>query len=107
MICTAPLTTRFTFAKASWASITASATFSYSASPDNVTCWYIMALPCALKIYVKYFNNFCHQNPLHFNRLQTYFYFNDLQEKQQNQMVINKGCFAMIFNKLTEMLGEL
>src|SRR5882724_11456391 len=27
-----------------WASITASATFGYSASPDNVTCWHIMAL---------------------------------------------------------------
>src|SRR5882724_1960261 len=26
------------------ASITASATFGYSASPDNVTCWHIMAL---------------------------------------------------------------
>ena len=26
------------------ASITASATFGHSASPDNVTCWYIMAL---------------------------------------------------------------
>ena len=25
---------------------------------------------------------FRHHNPLHFNRLQTYFYFNDLQEKQ-------------------------
>src|SRR5262247_2248325 len=57
------------------ASITASATFGHSASPDNVPCWYIMALPCALKIYVKYFDNFCHQNPLHFNRLQTYFLF--------------------------------
>jgi len=27
-----------------WASITASATFGHSASPDNVTCWHIMAL---------------------------------------------------------------
>src|SRR3989475_10943171 len=27
-----------------WASITASATFGHSASPDNVTCWRIMAL---------------------------------------------------------------
>jgi hypothetical protein len=26
------------------ASITASATFGHSASPDNVTCWHIMAL---------------------------------------------------------------
>src|SRR5262249_613948 len=47
---------------------------------------------------------FCHQNPLHFNYLQTYFYFNDLQERQQNQIVINKEYFAMIFDKLTEVL---
>jgi hypothetical protein len=26
------------------ASITASATFGHSASPDNVTCWYIITL---------------------------------------------------------------
>src|SRR6266567_4335188 len=30
--------------EAETASITASATFGYSASPDNVTCWHIMAL---------------------------------------------------------------
>jgi len=30
--------------KLSEASITASATFGHSASPDNVTCWHIMAL---------------------------------------------------------------
>jgi hypothetical protein len=47
---------------------------------------------------------FCHQNPLHFNHLQMYFYFNDLQENKQNQIVINKGYFAMILNKLTEVL---
>ena len=47
---------------------------------------------------------FFHQNSLHFNHLQTYFYFNDLQEKQQNQIVINKGYFVMIFNKPAEAL---
>ena len=33
-----------TFNDLTGASITASATFGHSASPDNVTCWYIMAL---------------------------------------------------------------
>jgi len=40
-----------------------------------------MALPCALKIYVKYFDNFCHQNPLHFKHLQMYFLFQWLTRK--------------------------
>src|SRR5215475_5322836 len=51
------------------ASITASATFGHSASPDNVTCWYIMALPCALKIYVKYFDKFLSPEPIAFQSL--------------------------------------
>jgi hypothetical protein len=57
-----------------------------------------------MKVCVQYFNSFLHRNPLYFNHLQTYFYFNDLQEKQQNQIVINKGYFVMIFDKLTEVL---
>jgi hypothetical protein len=59
------------------------------------------------KIYVKYSDNFFHHNSLYFNNLQTYFYFNDLQEKQQNQLVINKGYFAVIFNKPMEALEKL
>src|SRR5262249_6320328 len=38
-----PLQIPYTTAEG-WASITASATFSRSASPDNVACWYIMTL---------------------------------------------------------------
>jgi hypothetical protein len=52
------------------ASITASATFGHSASPCNVTCWYIMALPCALKIYVKYSDNFLPPELIAFQSLQ-------------------------------------
>ena len=37
------------------ASITASATFGHSASPDDGTCWHIMALQGAMQVYVKYF----------------------------------------------------
>src|SRR6516165_1535127 len=36
----APLTRKFS--QQVWASITASATFGHSASPDSVTCWHIM-----------------------------------------------------------------
>ena len=36
------------------ASITASATFGHSASPDNVTWWHIMACQGAMQVYVKY-----------------------------------------------------
>jgi hypothetical protein len=57
------------------ASITASATFGHSASPDNVACWYIMALPCALKIYVKYFYNFLSPEPVAFQSLTKVFLF--------------------------------
>ena len=39
------------------ASITASATFGHSASPDNVTCWHTMVLQWALKVFVKRFKN--------------------------------------------------
>ena len=35
-------------------------------------------------------------NPLHFKHLQTYFYFNDLQEKQENQLVIRMKHFVMV-----------
>src|SRR5712664_3788784 len=48
------------------ASITASATFGHSASPDNVTCWHIMALQGAIKVYVKYFDNFSSPQPIAF-----------------------------------------
>ena len=51
------------------ASITASATFGHSASPDNGTCWHIMALQGAMQVYVKYFGNFCHHNPLYSHHL--------------------------------------
>jgi len=51
------------------ASITASATFGHSASPDNGTCWHIMALQGAMQVYVKYFDNFCHHNPLYSHHL--------------------------------------
>jgi len=39
---------------------------------------------------------FRRHNPLHFNHLQMHFYFNDLQEKQENQIVINMKYFVMI-----------
>src|SRR5438270_2797153 len=48
------------------ASITASATFGHSASPDNVTCWHIMALQWAMKVYVKYFDSFSSPQPIAF-----------------------------------------
>src|SRR6266851_3315222 len=48
------------------ASITASATFGHSASPDNVTCWHIMALQLAVKVCVKYFDNFSSPQPIAF-----------------------------------------
>ena len=51
------------------ASITASATFGHSASPDNGTCWHIMALQGAMQVYVKYFDNFFHHNPLYSHHL--------------------------------------
>src|SRR5262249_1279610 len=51
------------------ASITASATFGHSASPDNVTWWHIMARQGAMQVYVKYLDNFCHHNPLYFHHL--------------------------------------
>ena len=57
------------------ASITASATFGHSASPCNVTCWYIMALPCALKIYVKYSDNFLPPELIAFQSLTNVFLF--------------------------------
>src|SRR5215471_7291496 len=69
------------------ASITASATFGHSASPDNVTCWHTMVLQWAMKVCVKYFSRLCHRNPMYSNYLQTHFYFNDLQESQENQIV--------------------
>ena len=47
---------------------------------------------------------FRHHNPLYFKRLQMQFYFNDLQEKQENQIVINLEYFIMIQNKLIEEL---
>ena len=52
-----------------WASITASATFGHSASPDNGTWWHIMALQGAMQVYVKYFGNFWHHNPLYSHHL--------------------------------------
>ena len=55
------------------ASITASATFGHSASPDNVTWWHTMVLQWAMKICVKYFDRLCHRNPLYSNYLQTHF----------------------------------
>ena|SRR5438132_992847 len=51
------------------ASITASATFGHSASPDNVTWWHIMARQGAMQVYVKYLDNFCHHNSLYFHHL--------------------------------------
>src|SRR5712691_12490324 len=39
---------------------------------------------------------FRHHNPLYFNHLQMHFYFNGLQEKQENQIVINKVYFIII-----------
>jgi putative transposase len=51
------------------ASITVSATFGHSASPDNGTCLHIMALQGAMQVYVKYFGNFCHHNPLYSHHL--------------------------------------
>src|SRR5438445_3181986 len=45
---------------------------------------------------------FRHHNPLYFNHLQMHFYFNGLQEKQENQIVINMRYFIMIQNKLIE-----
>ena len=53
----------------STASITASATFGHSASPDNVTWWHIMARQGAMQVYVKYLDNFCHHNSLYFHHL--------------------------------------
>src|SRR5215510_5633900 len=53
----------------STASITGSATFGHSASPDNGTCWHIIALQGAMQVYVRYFDNFCHHNPLYFHHL--------------------------------------
>jgi hypothetical protein len=73
------LTGCFSIGKA--ASITASATFGHSASPDNVTCWYIMALPCALKIYVKYFDNFLSPEPIAFQSFTNVFLFQWLTRK--------------------------
>jgi hypothetical protein len=57
------------------ASITASATFGHAASPYNVTCWYIMVLPCALKIYVKYSDNFLSPELIAFQSLTNVFLF--------------------------------
>ena len=57
------------------ASITASATFGHSASPYSVTCWYIMAFPCALKIYVKYSDNFLSPELIAFQSLTNVFLF--------------------------------
>ena len=51
------------------ASITVSATFGHSASPDNVTCWHIVARQGAMQVSVKYFDNCCHHNPLYFHQL--------------------------------------
>jgi hypothetical protein len=51
------------------ASITASATFSHSASPDNVTWWHIMARQGAMQVYVKYVDHFCNHNSLYFHHL--------------------------------------
>jgi 8-oxo-dGTP pyrophosphatase MutT (NUDIX family) len=51
------------------ASITASATFGHSASPDNVTWWHIMARQGAMQVYVKYLDNFFHHNSLYFHHL--------------------------------------
>ena len=48
------------------ASITASATFGHLASPDNVTYWHIMALQCAMKVCVKYYDNFLSSQPIVF-----------------------------------------
>jgi len=39
---------------------------------------------------------FRRRNPLYFKHLQTYFSFNDLQEKQENQLVIRMKYFVMI-----------
>ncbi len=36
-----------------------------------------------------------------------HFYFNDLQEKQENQIVMQIEYFVMIFNKLREVLEGL
>src|SRR6266568_1007015 len=52
------------------ASITASDNFGHSASPDNVTCCHIMALQCAVKICVKYFDNFSSPQPIAFQSFQ-------------------------------------
>ena len=51
------------------ASITASATFGHSASPDNVAWWHIMARQGAMQVYVKYLDNLCHHNSLYFHHL--------------------------------------
>jgi hypothetical protein len=51
------------------ASITASATFGHSASPDNGTCWHIMALQGAMQVYVKRFDSLYHHKPLYFHHL--------------------------------------
>jgi hypothetical protein len=69
----------------SQASIMASATFGHSASSDNVTCWYIMVLPCALQIYVKYFDNFLPPEPIAFQPF-TNVFFISMTYKKNNKI---------------------
>src|SRR5262245_40209615 len=69
------------------ASITASATFGHSASPDNVTGWHSISLPRDMKVCVKYFDNFCHCNPLNLSHLQTHFISISCKKRKKNQIV--------------------
>ena len=57
-----------------------------------------------MRVCVKCFDNFCHCNLLYSNHLQTHFYFNDLQEKEENQIVIQTVYFAMIQKSLVGVL---
>ena len=63
------------------ASITASATFGHSASPDNVTGEPIMALQWAVKVCVKHFDNFSSLQPIVFQELTKAFLFQWLTRK--------------------------
>ena len=63
------------------ASITASATFGHSASPDNVTGEHIMSLQWGVKVCVKHFDNFLSMQPILFQWLTKSFLFQWLTRK--------------------------
>src|SRR5262245_22082381 len=80
-----------------WASITASATFGHSASPDNVTGEPIMALQWAVKVCVKHFNNFSSLQPIVIQELTKAFLFQWLTRKagKSNSYTYKIFCYDL------------